>query len=128
MKKFADRIEERLAEFLSTIDPRFSQFAEGVPGPSIIFTGGSANVPIFTNLAGKPWQCAGTAARFREPAKHVPEIITYFGDAFQREYPLLAVAIGGTLPLIEEKSRPAGDWAVGAPAPGPLTKFQVTGV
>lgn len=128
MKRFAERIEECLARFLSTIEPRFKAFAEGAPGPAIVFTGGSANVPIFTALANKPWHCAETTARFREPAQHVPEIITFFADAFQREYPLLAVAIGGTLPLIEEKSRPVGEWSVGAPAPGPLTRFQVTGV
>lgn len=128
MKKFAERVEECLAGFLSTIDPGFKAFAEGVPGPAIVFTGGSASVPIFTALANRPWHCAETASRFREPGQHLPEIITFFADAFQREYPLLAVAIGGTLPLIEEKSRPVGDWSVGAPAPGPLSKYQVTGV
>ena len=128
VKRFASTVEDCLAEFLSTIDPTFMEYAEGVPGPSVIFTGGSATVPIFTKLAGKPFQCAGTTARFRESAQHLPEIITHFGDAFQKEYPMLAVAIGGTLPLIEEKSRPVGEWGVGAPPPGSLSRVQITGV
>jgi molecular chaperone HscA len=128
VKRFASTVEDCLAEFLSTIDPTFMEYAEGVPGPSVIFTGGSATVPIFTKLAGKPFQCAGTTARFRESAQHLPEIITHFGDAFQKEYPMLAVAIGGTLPLIEEKSRPVGEWGVGAPPSGSLSRVQITGV
>jgi hypothetical protein len=73
-------------------------------------------------LKEKIWQIGGRNIRFEEtPA--VPELIVerYNAD-FQREYPQLAVAIGGALPVLEEgdmcRTCPAG-----APPPGPLERW-----
>jgi hypothetical protein len=72
-----------------------------------------------TRLNAKP-------LRFRR----VPAVPTFisdnYDDTFQREYPQLAVAIGGVLPVLDEKSRM--EVYMGSPSrPGPLSGYYVTG-
>lgn len=51
------------------------------------------------------------------------------GDAndFQREYGQLAVAIGGALPVLDERNT-LTEWAGGALPPGALERYQIKGV
>jgi hypothetical protein len=93
----------------------------------IVLTGGGANMPNIKALADRPWELGGKRLHFRR-AVDIPEFIsTNFDANFQREYPQFAVAIGGVLPVLDEKSRLEEYWG-SALKPGPLTTYQVTGI
>jgi hypothetical protein len=84
-------------------------------------------MPNIKALADRPWEVGGKRLRFRR-AVEVPEFIaTNFDANFQREYPQLAVAIGGVLPVLDEKSR-MEEYMGSSAKPGPLSSYQVTGV
>ena len=61
-------------------------------------------------------------------AKEIPDPIAETFDVdFQREYGRLAVAIGGALPVLDERTT-LTEWTGGAIAPRGLERFQITGV
>ena len=78
-------------------------------------------------MQDRPWKIAGRKVVFK-PARQVPEFIaSSFDTDFQREYPQLAVAIGGALPIIDEKDMLV-QWKGGASSPGPPKPLPGTGV
>ncbi len=56
-------------------------------------------------------------------------VLSTFGELSQISAIIgqLAVAVGGTLPLINEKNT-LKQWYGGAPAPGPLTGYRIKGI
>jgi hypothetical protein len=117
-------IEKAIATFLGAVHATWSRAAERT---TLVLTGGSAKLPIIQRLAEKNWKIAGQPiALYR--AKEIPDLIAETFDAdFQREYGQLAVAIGGALPVLDERTT-LTEWAGGAIAPGGLERFQITGV
>lgn len=121
--KFTGELERSISEFLAKVDSSWNK----TPGEALlVLTGGCAHLPFIQNLGNRSWRVAGRAVRFAH-TRSVPELIASNFDAdFQREYPQLAVAIGGALPLIDERSA-IGEWQGGAREPGTLERFAVTG-
>jgi hypothetical protein len=125
VKSFAKMLEERLSGFLAAVHPSFGPATQDA---LILLTGGGAKLPFVADLAKRTWKIGETSFRFRLPKRAFPDVIEDFGDAFLNEYGQLAVAIGGTLPLINEKKTIKGEWAGGAPSPGKLERFPLRGV
>ncbi len=125
VKGFAKTLEDRLTAFLTAVHP---SLGAATPDALILFTGGGARLPFVAALAQKTWRIGESSFRFRLPRKPYPDLIEDFDDAFLAEYGQLAVAIGGTLPLIDEKKMLVGEWGGGAPLPGRLERFPVRGV
>jgi hypothetical protein len=93
---------------------------------AVIVRGLRDEITFFSELADEHWTIAGKNVRFRK-ARPVPQRISDTFDAdFQREYPQLAVAVGGVLPLLDERSM-LSEWMGGAGNPGQLERYAVTG-
>jgi hypothetical protein len=93
---------------------------------TLVLTGGSAKLPIIQQLAAKPWLIAGRTI-ILDQAREVPSFIEETFDLdFQLEYPQLAVAIGGALPVLDEKDTLV-DWLGGSAAPGQLERYRIKG-
>lgn len=124
MRRLGEQIENAIERFLASVDGTWSD----APGePQLVLTGGAASMPNIRELADRPWQLGGKRISFRR-AQELPDFIaTTFNEAFQREYPQLAVAIGGVLPVLDERSRLVR-WEGSTRPPGPLSRYQVTGV
>lgn len=118
-------LEGRLASFLSAVHPSLGTATQDA---LILFTGGGAKLPFVADLAKRTWKIGETSFRFRPPTKLIPDIIADFDDAFLAEYGQLAVAIGGTLPLIDEKKTLQGEWFGGGQPPGKLDRFPTQGL
>lgn len=123
IKALTTGLEQRLSDFLSKVHQSWSK----TPGDGLlVLTGGCAQLPFIQALSNRSWNVAGVSTRFAQ-TRLLPEMIaSNFDSDFQREYPQLAVAIGGALPLIDEKSSLA-EWHGGAATPGTLDRFAVTG-
>jgi len=81
---------------------------------------------MIQKLANERWNFGGSSIRLT-PAKEVPDFIAEtFDEDFQREYPQLAVAIGGALPVLDERSA-LKKWQGGAADPGGLERYPITG-
>jgi hypothetical protein len=123
IKALTSALEQRLSDFLSKVHPSWSKTPSG---GLLVLTGGCAQLPFIQALSSRSWNVAGISTRFAQ-TRSVPEMIaSNFDSDFQREYPQLAVAIGGALPLINEKSS-LSEWQGGAASPGTLDRFAVTG-
>jgi molecular chaperone HscA len=123
VKGVVSEIEKALQRFLSSVDNSWSSVTDNA---QIVITGGGANMPNIRALADRVWDVAGKRVKFK-PADPVPTFIAEsFSEDFQREYPQLAVAIGGVLPVLDEKSR-MPNYMGSSSTPGPLSSYQVTG-
>jgi hypothetical protein len=117
-------IEKAMSRFLGSVDLTWRGATDNA---LMVLTGGGARLPMIKALQVQPWEIAGRRLVFR-PTPEVPEFIaTTFDTDFQREYPQLAVAIGGALPIIDEKDMLV-EWWGGASSPGPLERFQARGI
>lgn len=124
MQNLAEQFHSKIQMFLSKVDHSWERATDS---PMMVLTGGSANVPFVQELADRTWKLGSKSVSFSR-AKSLPQLIENNFDAdFQREYPQLAVAIGGVLPLIDEKNE-YKEWLGGAVPPGSLQKYAVTGV
>jgi molecular chaperone HscA len=123
VKGVVSEIEKAVQRFLNSVDVSWAAVADNA---QIVLTGGGANMPNIKALADRVWEFGGKPLRFRRvPA--VPKFIAdNYDDNFQREYPQLAVAIGGVLPVLDEKSRMEVYLGSSTP-PGPLSGYHVTG-
>ena len=112
-------IEKAITRFFSSVHGSWRKASQR---PLIVLTGGGANLPMIKDLQKRAWDIGGGKWLFKS-ARDVPEdIADTFDSDFQREYPQLAVAIGGALPLINEKDM-LTNWHGGAPTPGSLERF-----
>ncbi|MCC6263994.1 MAG: rod shape-determining protein [Bryobacterales bacterium] len=122
VKRFGQTIEDAIRKFLASVDPTWRKADQAL----IVLTGGGASLPMVKDLVNKRWELGGRPITFK-PAETVPEAIQEFDADFQREYPQLAVAIGGALPVLEERFM-LREFAGAATKPGPLERTQMTGV
>jgi molecular chaperone HscA len=124
VKAVGQEIEKALSRFLGSVD---STWRGATDNALLVLTGGGAKLPMIKALQERPWEIAGRRLAFKS-TQEVPEFIaSNFDVDFQREYPQLAVAIGGALPIIDEKDMLV-EWQGGASRPGPLERFPATGV
>jgi hypothetical protein len=120
----ASEIQKAIANFLRGVHP---SWARATDGSRMVLTGGSAKLPMIQALAHQRWGIGADTFHFAPAADLPPLIAARFDSDFQQEYPQLAVAIGGALPVLDEK-RTMTEWAGGTPPPGRLERYQVTGL
>ena len=95
----------------------------------MLLTGGGATIPFIQKLPTKRWRIrtGGREFSFRL-AKQVPEAIAEYDSDFQaRISHQLAVAMGGSMGIMDEKSS-LSTFAGGVVPLGPLTRYPVTGM
>jgi hypothetical protein len=126
VKAFVSTIELALREFLAEVDPSWATAARQGTFVSLILTGGGSQLPMLKQLPDKEWQIGGIRVGLGEVTELPALIRDRFDDDFIREYPQLAVAMGGALPILDERSA-ARVWAGDAPRPGRLERFPITG-
>ena len=87
-------------------------------GITLVLTGGGCNLPMIQNLKNKRWTIGGRSVKCRL-AKEVPDFVAQrFRKEFAREYPQLAVAMGGAMPLLLDERRALKEFGGDAPPPG----------
>jgi molecular chaperone HscA len=123
VREFAEHIERQLVRFLSQVD---NSFEKATVLPTMLLTGGGANIPFIQKLPTKRWRIGERDFSFKL-AKQVPEAIGEYDSDFQREYHQLAVAMGGSMQIMDEKSA-LPIFAGGFVPLGPLTRYPVTGM
>ena len=124
VRRFSDQLHENLKVFLAQVDRSWTTQMERV---TLVLTGGGCDLPMVRQIATKAWMTHGTVVRF-DLAEREPALIREsFKAEFVREYPQLAVAIGGCLPVILDERHAQrcrlGDFI----PPGPLTRYRVSG-
>jgi hypothetical protein len=122
IKAFTQTIETELQQFLSLVDPSWSR----VDRASLVLTGGGAGLPMVKDLGTKIWKIGGNSIVFRKTPDLPAMVEEKYDDNFKREYLQLAVAIGGALPVLDER-RTYKVWMGDAPEPGSLERFSITG-
>lgn len=115
--RFGQTIEDAIKTFLGSVDSTWQQADQAL----LVLTGGGASLPMIKNFANKYWDLGGRQVMFKA-AEAVPEVIQTFSTDFQNEYPQLAVAIGGALPVLDERFN-IKEFAGAATRPGPLERF-----
>ena len=124
VRNFAEALKTAVRDFLKLVDPSWGNAA----GPILlVLTGGGSSLPMVKELLDETWTLGNRTVRFH-PAAEIPRLISdRFDEDFLREYPQLAVALGGSLPVLDERTA-LREWMGGAPPPGPLERVQVTGI
>jgi molecular chaperone HscA len=124
VQEIAGQIQKAIRDFLGHVH---LSWAKATGGALMVLTGGSAKLPMIQALARQSWSIGGESFHFAA-ADELPEVIAATFDLdFQEEYPQLAVAIGGALPVLDEK-RLMKEWLGGTPPPGRLERYQTTGI
>jgi molecular chaperone HscA len=112
VQRFQSTLEATIQKFLDKVDPSWAN----VSSSCLVLTGGGATLPMVSRLADVDWRIGDRTRRFRRTSL-VPDFIKQAYDAdFQREYPSLAVSIGGSYTLVDE-SRPYSTFMGGAHPP-----------
>jgi len=88
----------------------------------LILTGGGCDLPMIRDLAKEQWTIGNRRVRCHL-VKSVPDFVAdELGDEFAREYPQLAVAMGGAMPLLLDERRALEKWAGDAPKRGSVER------
>lgn len=88
----------------------------------LILTGGGCDLPMIRDLANEQWAIGNRRVPCRL-VKSVPDFVAdELGDEFAREYPQLAVAMGGAMPLLLDERRALEKWAGDAPTRGSIER------
>jgi molecular chaperone HscA len=124
VRNFTTSLEKTIETFLSGIDLSWQDPLSKI---RLVLTGGGCDLPMVRAIAEREWHIGGQKIRFQQ-TKNLPELIAErFDEDFCREYPQLAVALGGALPMVLNEGNAQKVWFGGAPAPGPLHRYPVTG-
>jgi hypothetical protein len=124
VRNFTTSLEKTIETFLSSIDLTWHDPMSKI---RLVLTGGGCDLPMVRAIAEREWHIGGQKIRFQQ-TKNLPELIAErFDEDFCREYPQLAVALGGALPMVLDEGNSQKEWFGGAQAPGPLPRYPVTG-
>jgi molecular chaperone HscA len=121
VQNFTSHLAEAIGQFLNSVDESWS---EPMSNMQVVLTGGGSDLPMVRDLLAGRWLIRNTSMAFAL-SDRLPEFLM---QRFGAEYPQLAVAIGGALPTILDEARAQAKWHGGAPPPGPLDRYQVTGL
>ena len=125
--RFSRTIQQELSNLLSKVHPSWAKSVKD-RGLTLVLTGGGHALPMIRSLERENWSIAGTSVACHR-AKELPDLIAKeFDDDFAQEYPQLAVAMGGAMPMLLDEHRSLLDWAGNAPPPGSLTRYQTRGI
>ena len=125
VSRFTINLESALQEFITAVHETWKMPLESV---GLVLTGGGCELPMVKGLKKKGWPFNGETVRFHLVDPIPAYIRNSFGEDFIKEYPQLAVALGGALPRVLDERATLREWPGATPAPGPLEIFQVTGI
>lgn len=127
IKTFEKRISDEIQGLLDRVHDSWEP-AAGDRGITLVLTGGGSQLPMIQNLRNKPWKLGMRTVRCRLAASVPDDVADKFSDEFIQEYPKLAVAMGGALPMRLDERDALNEWMGGSPAPGTLEAFPTKGV
>ena len=127
IKRFENRIAEEIQKLLDAVHETWGA-AAGNRGITLVLTGGGCRLPMIRGLKDKRWRLGNRVVACRL-APDVPDgVAERFSAEFIREYPKLAVAMGGAVRMRLDERDAMCDWQGGAPPPGELERIQIKGV
>ena len=127
IKRFENRIAEEIQKLLDGVHETWGE-AAGNRGITLVLTGGGCRLPMIRGLKDKQWRLGNRVVACRL-APDVPDgVAERFSAEFIREYPKLAVAMGGAVRMRLDERDAMCDWQGGAPPPGELERIQIKGV
>ena len=125
--RFSTTIRQELSDLLRKVHPSWAKSVKG-RGLTLVLTGGGNALPMIQSLAREKWSIAGTSVACRT-AKALPDLVKEeFDDDFAQEYPQLAVAMGGAMPMLLDEHEALLEWAGGASPPGSLPRYPTRGI
>ena len=127
IKIFEKRISDEIQGLLDRVHDSWEP-AAGDHGITLVLTGGGSQLPMIQNLQHKSWKLGKRTVRCRLAASVPDGVASKFSEEFIREYPKLAVAMGGALPRRLDERDALNEWMGGTPPPGGLERFQTRGV
>ena len=126
IRKFEERISNRIQELLDGVHESWATVVQD-RGITLVLTGGGCSLPMIRSLADKRWKLGEQTIGCRL-APDVPESVAdTFSREFIREYPKLAVAMGGAMQVRLDERDALSDWKGGAPPVGRLERFATGG-
>ncbi len=127
IKRFEDRIAEEIQKLLKAVHVTWGTAAKD-RGITLVLTGGGCRLPMIRGLKDKQWRLGDRGVKCRL-APDVPDgVAEGFSAEFIREYPKLAVAMGGALKMRLDERDAMCDWQGGTGPPGKLESFPTKGV
>ena len=125
--RFSAKIRQELSDLLRKVHPSWVKSVKDRP-LKLVLTGGGNGLPMIQSLVEENWSIAGTSVACRR-GKALPDLVRNEFDAnFAREYPQLAVAMGGAMPMLLDEHNTLLEWVGGAPTPGSLTRYPTRGI
>ena len=127
IKKFEERISDEIQKLLDGVHKSWATAVQG-RGIKLVLTGGGCHLPMIRSLKDKRWNLEKQTIRC-QLASDVPDrVADEFSAEFIQEYPKLAVAMGGALPMRLDERDALNEWLGGTPPAGKLEKFPVQGI
>ena len=127
VKRFETRIGDEIQKLLKGVHESWGSAALE-RGITLVLTGGGCHLPMIRSLKNKRWLLGPRKVTCRL-ARPVPaDMANRFSAEFIREYPKLAVAMGGALKMRLDEKDAMTEWMGGAESPGKLQKFQTKGI
>lgn len=124
VRNFETLISRTIQEFLDEVHESWAK-AENI---TFVLTGGGCKLPMVRSLVHKEWKIGGTTLRCRLAADVPDRMAARYSDEFIRDYPILAVAMGGALPMRLDERKSQKEWYGGTKPPGQLESFPARGV
>ena len=125
--RFSTTIRQELSNLLRKVHPSWAKSVKD-RGLTLVLTGGGHSLPMIRSLVNENWSVAGTSVTCRL-AKALPDLVKEeFDDDFAQEYPQLAVAMGGAMPMLLDERVSMLEWAGDAPPPGSLPRYPTRGI
>ena len=123
VKNFETLISRTIQELLDEVHASWAK-AENI---TFVLTGGGCKLPMVRSLVDKEWKIGGTTLRCRLAVDVPDRMAASYSDEFIRDYPILAVAMGGALPMRLDERKSLKEWYGGTKPPGPLESFPTRG-
>ena len=108
VRVFEQRIRDEIEELLDGVHESWEQ----APGRCItlVLTGGGCRLPMIRNLANKRWKIGNREVTSQLVAEIPAEVADRFSSEFRREYPRLAVAMGGAVRMVLDERDALKEW------------------
>ena len=124
VQEFRDALEGSVRTFLGKVDRSWDR----VETIYLVLTGGGCDLPMVKRLAGMSLQIGeGRTVRLK-PTPRVPAFLSEYAEELSKEYPQLAVAMGGALPLVLDEGTPMREYPGNARPIGTLERFPTRGI
>ena len=124
VQEFQQTLEESIRTFLAKVHSSWGH----LESLQLVLTGGGCDLPMVTRLAGMSLPISGGKTVRLKSTPRVPAFLSAYSEALSNEYPQLAVAMGGALPLVLDERNAMTEYPGDAPRIGTLERFQTRGV